>query len=80
MRFQRAVLLSILIIGLATGSSAIAQAVFGSIYGTVTDATGAAIPNASVVVTDTAKGTSVTVQAKKYSKNTGGGASSTPTT
>ena len=30
--------------------------------GTVTDATGAAIPNATVVVTDVAKGTSVTLQ------------------
>ena len=38
------------------------QAVFGSIFGTVTDTTGAVIPNATVTVTDTAKGTSVTVQ------------------
>lgn len=35
-----------------------AQAVYGSIYGTVTDASGAAIPKATVKVTDTAKGTS----------------------
>src|SRR5581483_8528442 len=39
-----------------------AQAVYGSIYGTVTDNTGAAIPNATVTVTDEAKGTAVTVQ------------------
>jgi outer membrane receptor protein involved in Fe transport len=39
-----------------------AQAVYGSIYGTVTDNTGAAIPNATVTVTDEAKGTVVTVQ------------------
>jgi hypothetical protein len=39
-----------------------AQTVYGSIYGNVTDNTGAAIPNATVVVTDAAKGTSVTVQ------------------
>ncbi|WP_245536086.1 TonB-dependent receptor [Terriglobus roseus] len=39
-----------------------AQAVYGSIYGTVTDNSGAAVPNADVVVTDTAKGTSVTVK------------------
>jgi Carboxypeptidase regulatory-like domain/TonB dependent receptor len=38
------------------------QAVYGSIFGSVVDGTGAAIPNASVVVTDTGKGTSVTVQ------------------
>lgn len=34
-----------------------AQAVYGSIYGTVTDKTGAAIPNAQITVTDEAKGT-----------------------
>ena len=34
------------------------QAVFGSIFGTVTDPQGAAVPNAKVTVTDTAKGTS----------------------
>jgi hypothetical protein len=41
--------------------SASAQAVYGSIYGTVSDATGAIIPNAQVVVQDTAKGTTVTI-------------------
>jgi hypothetical protein len=35
-----------------------AQAVYGSIYGTVTDTTGAAIPNAKVKVTDIGKNTS----------------------
>src|SRR5581483_9398420 len=35
-----------------------AQAVFGSIFGTVTDPSGAAVPNAKVTVTDTNKGTS----------------------
>ncbi len=43
-------------------SSAFAQAVFGSIIGTVTDPTGAVVPNATVVVTDISKGTSQTVQ------------------
>lgn len=37
-----------------------AQSVYGSIYGTVTDSTGAAIPNATITVTDVAKGTVVT--------------------
>lgn len=37
------------------------QAIYGSLYGTVTDPSGAAIPNATVVVTDIAKGTSDTV-------------------
>ena len=40
---------------------ALGQAVYGSVYGTVTDATGAAIPNAQVVVTDISKGTTQTV-------------------
>ncbi len=63
MRFHRAVLIGATIGGLATGSSAFAQAVYGSIYGTVTDDTGAAVPNVNVVVSDVAKGTSVTVKA-----------------
>ncbi|HEY4354573.1 MAG TPA: TonB-dependent receptor [Acidobacteriaceae bacterium] len=46
----------------ATGTS-FGQAVYGSIYGTVTDASGALIPNATITVTDTAKGTSVDVKA-----------------
>lgn len=41
--------------------SARAQAVFGSIVGTVSDPTGAVIPNAKIVVTDVAKGISQTV-------------------
>ena len=49
-----------LLLALTPLNSAFAQAVYGAIYGSVTDATGAAIPNATVVVTDTAKGTSVT--------------------
>jgi hypothetical protein len=43
--------------------SVLGQAVYGSIYGTITDSTGALIPNAPVVVTDTAKGITVTVAA-----------------
>jgi outer membrane receptor protein involved in Fe transport len=45
--------------------NAIGQAVYGAIYGTVTDATGALIPNAPVVVTDTSKGVTVTVKANE---------------
>jgi hypothetical protein len=37
-----------------------AQSVYGSIFGTVTDSSGAAIPNATVTVKDEAKGTVVT--------------------
>lgn len=39
-----------------------AQAIYGSIYGTVTDNSGGAIPNATITITDTAKGTSINVQ------------------
>ena len=46
---------------LPLGPQAMAQAVFGSIFGTVTDSSGAAVPKATVTVTDVAKGTSVTV-------------------
>jgi len=41
----------------ATTTNAYAQAVYGSIYGTVTDSTQAVVPNATVVVTDVAKAT-----------------------
>lgn len=43
-------------------SVASAQAVYGSIFGTVTDTSGAAVPNATITVTDIAKGTSTTTQ------------------
>lgn len=43
-------------------SEALAQAVYGSIFGTVTDTSGAAIPNATITVTDVSKGTSTTTQ------------------
>src|ERR1700756_3982994 len=42
--------------------SALAQAVYGSIFGTITDNTGAVVPNAQITVTDIAKGTIVQVQ------------------
>jgi hypothetical protein len=38
-----------------------AQAVYGSLYGSVTDNTGAVVPGATVTVTDESKGTSVNV-------------------
>ncbi len=47
---------------LAIVPAAKAQAVYGSIFGTITDSTGAVIPNATITVTDVAKGTSVTTQ------------------
>ena len=38
------------------------QAVYGSIFGTVTDNTGAVVPDATISVTDLSKNTTVTVQ------------------
>lgn len=51
---------ALLALTLSAGTAS-AQAVYGSIYGTVTDSTGAAVPNAQITVTDIAKGTSVNV-------------------
>ena len=57
----------ILVLGMFTCASllfltpASAQSVYGSIFGTVTDKTGAAIPGATVTVTDEAKNTAVSV-------------------
>src|SRR6266481_6250471 len=64
MRFAtRVMMLSFVVVSLSTFSPfAFGQAVYGSIFGTVTDATGAAVPGATVTVTDVAKGTTVTVQ------------------
>ena len=53
----------IMIVALASlgGSSLplLGQAIYGSIYGQVTDPTGAAVPNATITVNDESKGTSV---------------------
>ena len=54
-----AALLALTWIATATGN---AQAVYGSIYGTVTDKSNAVIPNATVTVTDISKGTVQTTQ------------------
>ena len=54
--------LSILVWFASLTPSAPAQAVYGSIFGTITDNTGAVVPNAQITVTDIAKGTSVQVQ------------------
>jgi hypothetical protein len=47
---------------LALSPVAFGQAVYGSIFGTITDTTGAVVPGATVTVTDESKGTSVNVQ------------------
>jgi hypothetical protein len=55
------------IAGLLMGSTLLSpalvgQAIYGSVYGTVSDSTGAAVPNANVTINDVSKGTSVTTQ------------------
>lgn len=47
---------------LAFSPLAFGQAVYGSIFGTITDSTGAAVPGATITVTDQSKGTTVTAQ------------------
>lgn len=49
----------------AAGAPAFAQAVYGSIFGTVTDKSGAVVPNAAITVLDLSKGTTVTVTANE---------------
>ena len=56
------VALATVAIVLLLARQAAAQAVFGQIVGNVVDPSGAAIPNATITVTDVAKGTSVTLQ------------------
>lgn len=50
----------LLLFAVTAALPASAQAVYGSIFGTVTDNTGAVIPNATITVTDISKNTSVT--------------------
>src|ERR1700726_4613366 len=47
---------------LVAPQAASAQAVYGSIFGTVTDASGAVVANATVTVSNPAKGVSVSAQ------------------
>jgi outer membrane receptor protein involved in Fe transport len=60
-RVRMSLMLAAIVLLVATGQRAMAQAVYGQIQGTVTDSTGAAVPGATIVVTDTAKGTSVSL-------------------
>src|SRR5215469_12708912 len=74
-RSPRQVFLSLALAVLAIGaitSNGFGQQVFGNIFGTVTDPTGAAIPNAKVTITDQNKGTKFDVttnESGNYVKN-----------
>src|SRR6266851_939200 len=59
--FASALVASFVFLSLAT-TPAIAQVTTGSILGTIHDSTGAVVPNATVTITDTAKGTISTKQ------------------
>src|SRR5258707_11662904 len=59
--FASALAASFLFLSLGS-SAATAQVTTGSILGTIHDATGAVVPNATVTITDTAKGTISTKQ------------------
>ncbi|HSB74020.1 MAG TPA: carboxypeptidase-like regulatory domain-containing protein, partial [Terriglobales bacterium] len=56
MRFRGVVLSGIASLVVFFSSFALGQAVYGSIAGTVLDPSGAAVPNAAVVITDTDRG------------------------
>ena len=55
-------LVSFLLFLLAAPALLVAQSTFGSILGTVTDSSGAVIPNAKVTITNLAENTSITLQ------------------
>ena len=61
--FKRQVCLGMLLAAiLLVGRFGHAQAIYGSLFGTVLDNTGAVVPNAKVTVTDVSKGTQTVVQ------------------
>jgi hypothetical protein len=59
---QFSILALCLLLSAAFSISSFGQAVYGSIFGTVTDTNGAAVPNAKVTITDTSKNVSFTVE------------------
>ncbi|MBV8438646.1 MAG: TonB-dependent receptor, partial [Silvibacterium sp.] len=69
-KWGRLVLIAALALFLSTASYA--QAVYGTIFGSVTDNTGAAIPGATITITDTNKGTTVTATANEAGEFTVG--------
>lgn len=68
--FGYVLLLMVVVFNTASFNPALAQVIYGSIYGTVTDSTGAAVPNATITVTDETKGTSVQVTSNQSGEYT----------
>jgi hypothetical protein len=62
MKISTLILACAAVAALSSSATSHAQAVYGSINGTVTDNTGAVVPNATITVTDISKGTSVSVK------------------
>jgi hypothetical protein len=62
----------VLVISGVCTQSAWTQQVFGSIYGTVTDSSGAAVANANVTIKDLSKGTSSVVRSNESGNYTKG--------
>jgi hypothetical protein len=58
---MRARIATAIVFAIVTVSSGLAQAIYGSIYGQVTDQSGSVVPNATITVTDVSKNTSVQV-------------------
>lgn len=56
---KAAAIISLALLVLVANTAAFGQAVYGNIVGTVTDQSGAAVPGARVVITDTGRGVSV---------------------
>jgi hypothetical protein len=62
MKMNKTILIAVIVLGMACSfatSPAFGQAVYGSIFGTVTDPSGAAVANAKVTVTSATKAISV---------------------
>ena len=56
---KAAAMLFLVLLTLMSATAAFGQAVYGNIVGTVTDPSGAAVPNAKVTITDLGRGISV---------------------
>jgi len=70
MKWCRVILIAACAVFLSTAGYA--QAVYGTVFGSVVDNTGAAIPGATITITDTNKGTSVTATANEAGEFTVG--------